>query len=211
MERYPAGPNAPTLVLAHGAGAGETHPWMRQVASGLSGRGISVVTFEFPYMRNKRARPDPAPVLEAACADVWREVVGSEPAGHVAFAGGKSMGGRIASQAAARGGLLPTPAGLVFFGYPLHPPGAPSKRRDRHLPDVSCPMLFLHGTRDPFGDADEMQALVANLADARLHLVAGGDHSLAATKREDPSEQSLEEAIDVAARWMLALVSGPAR
>jgi predicted alpha/beta-hydrolase family hydrolase len=124
------------------------------------------------------------------------------------FAGGKSMGGRIASQAAAGGALSPTPAGLVFFGYPLHPPGAPSRRRDRHLPDVGCPMLFLHGTRDPFGDAGEMQALAANLKDAQLHLVPGGDHSLAALKRDDPSGQSVETAADVAARWMLALVSG---
>jgi hypothetical protein len=213
MQRYPAPAGAPLLVLAHGAGAGERHPWMRTVAGGLAAHGISVVTFEFPYMKDKRSRPDAAPVLEGAFAEVWRDVTREFSSGHAAFAGGKSMGGRIASQAAAANVLSPPPAGLVFFGYPLHPPGAPGTRRDRHLSAVKAPMLFLHGTRDPFGDPDEMRDLVSRLPTSLLHVVAGGDHSLVATKREDPSGRSVDAAVAVAARWMLAIAEGriPAR
>jgi predicted alpha/beta-hydrolase family hydrolase len=192
-----ADPSAPTLVLAHGAGAGEDHPWMTRVAAGLAARGVHVVTFNFPYKAAGRSLPDPAPVLEAAFAEVWRE------AGAV-FAGGKSMGGRIASQAAAKQLLAPAPTGLVFFGYPLHPPGKPARRRDAHLPAIDGPMLFLHGARDPFGSPDEMTALVASLGDrATLEVVGGGDHSLARPKRQDPGGRALEEALDVAAQWML--------
>jgi predicted alpha/beta-hydrolase family hydrolase len=201
MERYPAGGLAPTLVFAHGAGAGERHPWMLRVAAGLAARGVSVVTFEFPYMQAKRGRPDPAAVLERTFADVWHEIAGATH-GPALFAGGKSMGGRIASQAAASGALAPSPAGLVFFGYPLHPPGAAAKRRDSHLPAVRAPMLFVHGTRDPFGAEDEMTSLAAALP-ATLHLVRGGDHSLATTRRDDRDGKGLADAMDVAARWML--------
>jgi predicted alpha/beta-hydrolase family hydrolase len=181
---------------------------MRTVAGGLAAHGVSVVTFEFPYMADRRSRPDAAPVLEGVLAEVWRDVTSECPAGHAVFAGGKSMGGRIASQAAAANALSPPPAGLVFFGYPLHPPGAPARRRDRHLSAVRAPMLFLHGTRDPFGDPDEMRDLVSGLPSSRLHLVSGGDHSLVATKREDPSGRSVDGAIAVAARWMLAIAEG---
>jgi predicted alpha/beta-hydrolase family hydrolase len=121
------------------------------------------------------------------------------------FAGGKSMGGRIASQAAALGSLAPAPAGLVFFGYPLHPPGKPHQRRDSHLPDISSPLLFLSGTRDPFASPDELQALAAGLARATVHLVEGGDHSLAASKKQSPEGSSIDRAMDVAAKWMLGI------
>ena len=204
MHRYPAAAGAPMFVFAHGAGAGERHPWMRKVAEGLAARGVSVVTFEFPYMKEKRGRPDAAPVLENAFAAVWREIGAELQSGHAMFAGGKSMGGRIASQAAAANALAPRPAGLVFFGYPLHPPGAPEKRRDKHLAATRAPMLFLHGARDPFGDPDEMRDLVARLSSSRLHIVAGGDHSLVATKREDPAGRAVDDAIGIAARWILA-------
>jgi predicted alpha/beta-hydrolase family hydrolase len=119
------------------------------------------------------------------------------------FAGGKSMGGRIASQVAARGGFLPRPTGLVFFGYPLHPPGKPAQRRDRHLPMISAPMLFLSGTRDPFGSPDELQSLVDGLPAAALQLIDGGDHSLVAAKKQDPDGARLEQAMDIAANWIL--------
>jgi hypothetical protein len=202
VHRYPAAdPSAPLLVLAHGAGAGEDHPWMTRVAAGLATRGVHVLTFNFPYKGAGRSLPDPGPVLEAAFADVWRE------AGAV-FAGGKSMGGRIASQAAAKRLLSPAPAGLVYFGYPLHPPGKPGQRRDAHLPKIDRPMLFLHGTRDPFGSPDEMAALVAGLgASATLKLIDGGDHSLGRPKRQDPGSRAVEDAMDVAARWMLAIAA----
>jgi predicted alpha/beta-hydrolase family hydrolase len=178
---YPSAPDAPTLVLAHGAGAGHDHPWMKRIAKGMADRGVRVATFDFPYRAEQRKMPDRAPVLEQAYETVWREVW-SEAGGRL-FAGGKSMGGRIASQVAARAGFEPRPAGLVFFGYPLHPPGKPQQRRDRHLPDIDVPMLFLHGTRDPFATPDEMRELVAGLPMATLAIVEGGDHSLVSPRR----------------------------
>jgi hypothetical protein len=192
----------PTLVLAHGAGAGKDHPWMRQVTQALTAAGLRVVTFNFPYIDAKRGAPDRPAVLEETIARVWREAA-AEAQGPM-FAGGKSMGGRIASQVAARVGFDPPAAGLVFFGYPLHPPGRPEQRRDAHLPAITAPMLFLQGTRDPFGAPDEMQALVKTLGRrARLEIVDGGDHSLVAPKRADP--KSLERAIEMAAAWIIEL------
>ena len=176
---------------------------MTRVADGLERHGIRVVRFNFPYMERGRGAPDPGPVLEEAFASVWREAVATAD-GAPMFAGGKSMGGRIASQAAARGLFVPPPAGLVFFGYPLHPPGKATQRRDAHLPKITLPMLFLHGSRDPFGSPDEMQELVAGLSGSRLEIIAGGDHSLVATKRAEPKGGSVERAVDVAAEWILA-------
>ncbi len=198
-----AGISGPLLVLAHGAGAGHTHPWMIRVADGLAARGLRVATFDFPYIESGRRVPDRGPDLEAAFASVWASMRDEGPM----FAGGKSMGGRIASQVAAAQGFEPAPAGLVFFGYPLHPPGKPDQRRDRHLPRISAPMLFLHGTRDPFGSPDEMRALVSSLPGATLELNEGGDHSLVAPKRQGAAGASLERALDVAAKWVLGLGS----
>jgi predicted alpha/beta-hydrolase family hydrolase len=188
------------LVLGHGAGAGQRHPWMRRVADGLGRRGIEVVTFDFPYMAANRKVPDAPAVLEAAFRDAWTEACRSHAG--PCFAGGKSMGGRIASQVASQQGFDPAPAGLVYFGYPLHPPGKPAQRRDAHLPQIGLPMLFLHGTRDPFGSPDEMRALIASLPGASLDLIDGGDHSLAKSKSQDPRGESLERAMDIAAEWM---------
>ena len=176
---------------------------MRRVATGLAARGVTVVTFDFRYMEAGRKAPDRAPVLEAAFADAWRHAVAPARPGTRLFAGGKSMGGRIASQAAARGAFDPRPDGLVFFGYPLHPPGQPDRRRDAHLPGVRCPMIFLHGTRDPFGTPDEMADLSRSLPRATLHVVEAGDHSLVATKTADPDGTSVDRAVDAAAAWML--------
>jgi predicted alpha/beta-hydrolase family hydrolase len=174
---------------------------MVRVAEGLAARGVHVVTFDFPYKASGRSVPDPPVVLERAFADVWRDA-------GARFAGGKSMGGRIASQAAAKHALAPLPTGLVYFGYPLHPPGKPAQRRDAHLSDIDAPMLFLHGTRDPFGSPDEMRDLVATLGPrATLHLVDGGDHSLVLPKRQDPKGQSLEQAMDVAASWIRSIAT----
>ena len=192
--------SAPTLVLAHGAGAGHDHAWMRRVAAALASRGVHVATFDFPYVVARRSVPDKADVLEAAFRAVWAEVAG-KARGRV-FAGGKSMGGRIASQVAAAQGFDPALAGLVFFGYPLHPPGKPEQRRDRHLPAITAPMLFLHGTRDPFGSPDEMQALTGTLSLATLSIVEGGDHSLVAPKRQDSGGTSVERAVETAVAWM---------
>jgi predicted alpha/beta-hydrolase family hydrolase len=187
---------SPVLVLAHGAGAGSSHPWMRHVAAELEARGVRVVTFDFPYMAEGRKMPDRGPVLEAAFAEQWAKVAATTT-GPI-YAGGKSMGGRIASQVAAKGGFSPVPAGLVFFGYPLHPPGKPEMRRDRHLPDISIPMLFLHGTKDPFGSREEMRELIDELPTSTLTFVEGGDHSLVAGRGKPISG----ELLDGVRRWM---------
>lgn len=193
-----------TIVLAHGAGAGQDHPWMRRVVRAFATHGIDVVTFNFPYKDAGRSAPDRPPVLEAHFEKVWREA--ATKASKPMLASGKSMGGRIASQVAARSGFDPAPAGLVFFGYPLHPPNQPGKRRDVHLPHVAVPMLFLHGTRDPFGSPDEMRELVASLPAATLHLIEGGDHSLvvkrARTSGAGSEADSVERAVAIAASWI---------
>lgn len=192
-----------TLVLAHGAGAGSTHPWMKRVAAGFAERGVQIVLFDFPYITARRSIPDRPPVLEATWREVWAGVM-ARATGPV-FAGGKSMGGRIASMVAAHGapsGFDPAPVGLVFFGYPLHPPGKPEKRRDAHLPSIRVPMLFLQGTRDPFGTPDEMEALTSSLPQATLRLCDQGDHSLVAPKKADPKGEMLDLAMDFAAEWM---------
>jgi len=195
-----------TLVLGHGAGAGHDHPWMTRVAEGLAARGITVVTFDFPYMAQGRKVPDRGPALESAFQTTWSAVAAgwSGPL----LAGGKSMGGRIATQAAARGALVPEPSGLVCFGYPLHPPGKPAERRDRHLPLVKAPLLFLSGTRDPFGSPDELRDLVRALPHAALMLFDDGDHSIQARKRTSRAEDPLERAIHAAAHWMRQTVPG---
>ena len=180
---------------------------MRRVTEMLTAHGIRVVTFNFPYIDAKRSAPDRPPVLEETFARIWREAAAE--ADGAMYAGGKSMGGRIASQVAARGGFDPAPAGLIYFGYPLHPPGKPDQRRDRHLPSIPVPMLFLHGTRDSFGTPEEMQGLAKTLGPrARLEIIAGGDHSLVAPKRQDPNGESLLRATDLAATFM---TSGPGR
>src|SRR5687767_2833880 len=132
LTSYPAATPFAALVLAHGAGAGQTHPFMVAMARGLAERGLSAATFDFPYMTARRSVPDKAPVLE----DAWREAVAAAREafpGLPLFIGGKSMGGRIASHVAAQGGAGAL-AGVLFLGYPLHPPGAPDRRRDAHLP-----------------------------------------------------------------------------
>lgn len=183
-----------TLVLAHGAGAGQAHPWMRHVAAGFDARGLRVVTFDFPYIAQGRKLPDKSPVLEAAFVKVWEEA--ARAADGPLLAAGKSMGGRIASMVAARQGFAPVPAGLIFFGYPLHPPGKPEQRRDRHLPDIKVPTLFIHGTKDPFGTPDEMTGLVAGLPGATLHLVDKGDHSLIAKRGQPVPDDLLDRVRD---------------
>jgi predicted alpha/beta-hydrolase family hydrolase len=187
-----------TLVLAHGAGGGKDHPWMLRVERAFASHGVIVLRFNFPYIDAGRSAPDRAPVLETHYAKVWKEL--TRGARGPLFAGGKSMGGRIASQVAAQNGFDPAPAGLIFFGYPLHPPNQPNKRRDEHLPRVQPPMLFLHGSRDPFGTPEEMQSLTSGLSQATLHLIDSGDHSLV-VKRKDGAD-SVERAVAVAADWM---------
>jgi predicted alpha/beta-hydrolase family hydrolase len=162
------------LVLAHGAGSGMRAPFMEGFAEEIGRLGIATLRFEFPYMQAGRRAPDRPPVL----LDAWRGAFaegGSRAAGRRVFAGGKSMGGRIASMAAAEG--MPA-AGLVFLGYPLHPPGRPEKIRDAHLPDVPVPMLFLQGSRDAFARPDLLAGVLARLGPRAEHVeITGGDHS----------------------------------
>lgn len=167
-----------TLILAHGAGAGQSHPFMIGYARALAERGVDVVTFDFVYMQQRRRVPDPATVLEAryrAVIDRVREELASATQG--LFIGGKSMGGRIATQLAASDPDLAL-AGLVLLGYPLHPPGRPDKPRDAHLPTLGRPSLFVQGSRDAFGTPDELRPALARITPPpTLHVVEGGDHS----------------------------------
>jgi uncharacterized protein len=169
----PPGADA-VLVLAHGAGSGMRTPFMAGFAGGIGRLGVATLRFEFPYMQAGRRAPDRPQVLVEAWGEAFAEAV--EPAGgRPIFAGGKSMGGRIASMAVAEGMAA---AGLVFLGYPLHPPGRPEKIRDAHLDAVSAPMLFLQGSRDPFARPDLLAGVIARLSPrARYVEVAGGDHS----------------------------------
>ena len=189
---------AAAFVVAHGAGAGQNSPFMTRAARGLAARGVSCATFDFAYLAAGRRAPDPAPRLEAR----WREAIEEAErvfSGLPLVIGGKSMGGRIASHVAAAGrrGL----AGLVFLGYPLHPPGKPQQRRDAHLPDVAEPMLFVQGSRDAFGTAEEIRALLPRLQRATLHEVAGADHSFKVPRGEDPVEGILDDVV----RWIKEL------
>ena len=176
---------------------------MIAAARGLSSRGIAAATFDFPYMAARRRVPDPAAVLERH----WLEIIGAarhEFGGLPLFIGGKSMGGRIAPQVAARSAAAAI-AGLIFFGYPLHPPGKPQQRRDAHLPSVRAPMLFIQGTRDAFGTAAEIRALLRRLQRTTLHEVIGGDHSLKVPGRGGQTAAVFEQVLDAAAEWMLTI------
>jgi predicted alpha/beta-hydrolase family hydrolase len=188
------------LVLAHGAGAGQRHPFMVAIAAGLAARGLDVVTFDFPYMAQKRKVPDRAPVLEACYARVIEAVTQLDAAhGRRVFIGGKSMGGRIATQLAAR---EPGPiSGIVALGYPLHPPGKPEQLRVEHLPAITAPVLIVQGERDAFGTPAELEPAIRSMqTPVTLHRVAGGDHSLKVSGRKQPDVY--EEVLDVVVRWV---------
>jgi uncharacterized protein len=188
------------LMVAHGAGGGQNTSFMVRTAEGLAARGIAAATFDFPYMSAGRSAPDKAPVLEQA----WREAIERarvEMAGLPLFIGGKSMGGRIASHVASQG--CPDLAGLVFLGYPLHPPGKPEQRRDAHLPAIAEPMLFVQGSRDAFGTSEEIRALLPRLQHATLHELSGGDHSFKVSGRGAPKpDVVLGGILDVVKTWV---------
>jgi uncharacterized protein len=177
---YTAPPSAggATLVLAHGAGAGQTSPFVVAFATALAERSLDVVTFNFLYIERGRHVPDRGPALEACYRAAIDAVRGAVPsAARALFIGGKSMGGRIATQVAAGDPAMPL-AGLVLLGYPLHPPGRPDQCRVQHLPDVRRPMLFVQGSRDAFGTPDELAPVLEQLSPRpALHVVSGGDHS----------------------------------
>jgi uncharacterized protein len=194
------------LVLAHGAGAGQHHPFMTAVASRLAARGIDVVTFDFDYMHQRRKVPDRAPVLESCFARMVDSATArDEFAGHRLLIGGKSMGGRIATHLAAagfvaRGGAGPHLAGTIALGYPLHPPGNPAQLRTSHLPAIQTPLLVVQGSRDTFGTPDELRPVIATMpGPVTLHVVEGGDHSFAVART--PRDGVLDAVADAIVRW----------
>jgi predicted alpha/beta-hydrolase family hydrolase len=189
------------LVLAHGAGAGMTHPFLSAVAAGLAERGVATLRYQFPYMERGSRRPDPPRLAQATVRAAAAEAVRLVPG--PLFAGGKSFGGRMTSQAQAES-PLPGVRGIVFLGFPLHPPGRPSDERGRHLSDVLVPMLFLQGTRDDFASLPLLKPLIESLgARATLELVDDADHSFhvrARTGRRD--EEVLAGMLDALTAWI---------
>src|SRR5580765_51420 len=163
-------------VLAHGAGAGMAHPFMAAIATGLAERGIATLRYQFPYMEHGSKRPDAPPLAHATVRAAVLEASRLVPE-LALFAGGKSFGGRMTSQAQAAS-PLPEVRGLVFLGFPLHPPGKPSDERAKHLFDAQIPMLFLQGGRDDFADLQLLEPLCKQLASrATLKLFQDADHS----------------------------------
>jgi uncharacterized protein len=202
---YPAAAQDPagiTLILGHGAGADQTSSFMVSFATALAARGIDIVTFNFLYSEQKRRIPDPNGRLEACYGAVIEAVRNRKANGKPLAIGGKSMGGRIASQVAAAG--TSDLAGLVFLGYPLHPPGKSDRLRASHLPRVTAPMLFVQGSRDPFGTPDELRPILDRLAPpGELYAVDGGDHSFKVPKRAGITQREIYRAIeDRIAGWL---------
>ena len=197
-----------TLILGHGAGAGQTSGFITSFAVGLAARGIETVTFNFLYTEQGRRLPDPNDRLEAC----WRAVIEAvrpriKSRGNGLAIGGKSMGGRIASQVAADG--VADLAGLVFLGYPLHPPGRPDRLRAKHLPEVRAQMLFVQGSRDTFGTPDELRPIVTSLEPpADLYVVEGGDHSLKVRKGAGVRQEDIYSTVqDQIAAWLRGIAA----
>lgn len=202
-------PRAPVCgyVLAHGAGAGMHHPFLAQTAALLNGAGIATLRYQFPYMQARARRPDPPAVLAATVRAAVTAAAALLP-GVPLVAGGKSMGGRMTSQAAAAA-PLPGVRGLVFLGFPLHPSGRAGSARAAHLAEVTVPMLFVQGTRDDLADLALMRGVCDGLgARATLHVVEGGDHSFKVLKRSgrEPGEV-MDEIRDAVTAWV-ARVTG---
>ncbi|MDN8614334.1 alpha/beta hydrolase family protein [Variovorax ginsengisoli] len=202
LLQSPPAPRA-CYVLAHGAGAGMAHAFMAEAADGLVQRGIATLRYQFPYMERGSKRTDPPAIAQAAVRAAVAHAAGRFPSLPL-FAGGKSFGGRMTSQAQS---LAPLPgvAGLVFLGFPLHPAGAPSNERARHLFDVRVPMLFVQGTRDKLAEFDRIEKLVAELGPtATLLRIAEADHSFHVLVRSGRSDaEVMAEVLDGAAAWML--------
>jgi uncharacterized protein len=204
-------PNARACyVLAHGAGAGMTHPFLAAAAAELSARGIATLRYQFPYMERGSKRPDPPPLAQATVRAAVAAAATALP-GLPVIAGGKSFGGRMTSQAQAKA-PLPRVRGLAFLGFPLHPAGKPSSDRADHLFAVRIPMLFLQGTRDALAALDELRPLCQKLgAGATLKLFPDADHSFhvpARSGRKDADVRS--EMFDTLAAWIDGVITSPA-
>lgn len=183
------------FILGHGAGQGMDSPFMSYFHTELAKLGLVSVTFNFEYMEARRSVPDPQPKLQARFRSVVEDVLEDYKPERLII-GGKSMGGRVASYIA---GDAPGVSGLVFLGYPLHPPGKTAQLRDEHLYELKLPMLFISGTKDTFARRDLLENVVAKIgANATLVWMEGGDHSL---KRGRNDRESLGLAIDTIAKW----------
>lgn len=194
-------------VLAHGAGAGMTHPFMASVAEGLAERGVATLRYQFLYMERRSKRPDPPKLAHAAVRAAVAEMPRLAP-DLTLIAGGKSYGGRMTSQAQAAS-PLPGVRGIAFLGFPLHPAGQPLDERGKHLFEVQIPMLFLQGARDALADPQLLRSLVKQLgARATLKLFPDADHSFhvpARTGRKDPEVRA--EMLDALAGWIETVIS----
>jgi len=193
-------PGDTLLVYAPGAGSSLADPFGAFLATELAPRGISCLRFQFPYSEAKRRAPDPPRVLEAT----WNAALSdARMLGERVVASGRSMGGRIASQVAAQGAQV---EGLAFFAYPLHAPGRPERPRDKHLKQISAPMLYCSGTRDAFASSEELQTLVSSLPSATLHLMEGADHGFAVPKASGRTRQEVwREALGALLGWLAVL------
>jgi len=187
------------VILAPGAGPGIEHPFLYAIAAGLAVEGFRVWRFNFPFQERGRKSPDRRQVLEETYRSVVDEVRGRGAS--TLIAGGKSMGGRIASQIAAAGAPVD---GLVFHGYPLHPPGKPDRMKDSHLYDITMPMLFVEGTRDPFCPLGRLEKVRAKLgAPTDLVVIDGGDHSFKLRKSSGrPEKAAWETVVQATADWI---------
>jgi predicted alpha/beta-hydrolase family hydrolase len=189
------------LVLAHGAGAGMNHPFMESLASKLAGKNIAVFRYNFPYIENKRRSPDPPNILMAAVKSAVLKA--KELYSLPVFAGGKSLGGRMISNAASKN-MLPGVKGIIFFGFPLHAPGKPSNDRAEHLYSVNSPMLFIQGTRDKLADLELLSPVIKKLGNkAELHIINEADHSFHVPRSSGTTDENiLEELSEKSRKWI---------
>ena len=196
-------------VFAHGAGAGMAHASMEATAAGLAARGIATLRYQFPYMEKGSKRPDPPVITHAAVRAAVAQAARCCPTLPL-FAGGKSFGGRMTSQAQAVA-PLPGVRGLAFLSFPLHPAGKPSADRAKHLADIRIPMLFLQGTRDALAELDLLEPVVKGLGPlASLHLVREADHSFHVLARSGRNDREvLDEVLDAFATWVDSVAGHP--
>ncbi|MBC5767833.1 alpha/beta hydrolase family protein [Ramlibacter albus] len=199
----PESPSA-CFVFAHGAGAGMGHAFMASLANALAERGVATLRFQFPFMEEGSKRPDPPAVAQAAVRAAAAEAAQRLP-GVPLFAGGKSFGGRMSSQAQAQGGIDGV-RGLIFVGFPLHPSGKPATSRAEHLAQVSVPMLFLQGTRDALAELELIEQVTSGLGDrATLVVIDGADHAFHVLARSGRTDADvIAQLADECARWLAA-------
>ncbi len=207
----PKKPLGATLLLGHGAGGGQRDPFMTEHATGLAERGVLVVTYDFPFMEHGRRKPDRAEVLQAAFRAAVVAARQCRPKNRL-FVGGKSLGGRVASEVVAAGGAdVEDIGGVVVLGYPLHPLGKPKASHARHLAALRVPILLVQGTRDPFGTPEDLRSLLPDLPKgSSIHVVDGGDHSFLVSRRGHLTQREVDEDIhDELARWITEVTTVP--